>query len=384
MKLLIIRTHGSVVNLNTYNSQDLGMARAMLQKGIQCDIVYFGGKEKTHIQEIDTKEGKVLLYWVKGISLALNGIFFGLGKIVNQYDVIQVGDYDQFTSIWYAFFSRYRKKVVLYHGPYLCDYNRKYRMKCRLIDSIPLSKKIKESLPCFAKSILAEDFLRDRGFRNITTVGVGLDTERFDGLDTNPSPDVENILKRTNDHPFLLYVGLLEPRRNTKFLIELLAELNRNAKDLSLVLIGRGEEEYKSQVFELAKSLGVSDNVLYLESLKQSQLPFLYRKAAMFLLPSSYEIFGMVLMEAMYYEIPVITTQNGGSLTLIDSASGIVCDLDINEWKEQIIRILRDAKYRKQIGINGKKMVEEKCSWDVITSKMIKNYPTMIKNKTRS
>ena len=257
-------------------------------------------------------------------------------------------------------------------------------MKCRLIDSIPLSKKIKESLPCFAKSILAEDFLRDRGFRNITTVGVGLDTERFDGLDTNPSPDVENILKRTNDHPFLLYVGLLEPRRNTKFLIELLAELNRNAKDLSLVLIGRGEEEYKSQVFELAKSLGVSDNVLYLESLKQSQLPFLYRKAAMFLLPSSYEIFGMVLMEAMYYEIPVITTQNGGSLTLIDSASGIVCDLDINEWKEQIIRILRDAKYRKQIGINGKKMVEEKCSWDVITSKMIKNYPTMIKNKTRS
>ncbi len=375
MKILIVRTHGSVVNLNTYNSQDLGMAKAMLRKGIQCDIVYYGGNQRTHIQEIKTKDGTVLLYWVRGISIALNGIFFGLNKIIREYDVVQVGDYDQLTSIWLSFFSRQRKKTVLYHGPYLCEYNRKYRRKSKVVDILPLSKRIKDSLPCFTKSILAEDFLRSRGYKNVTTVGVGLDTERFEGVDKESSEELDNLLTKISKRPTLLYIGLLEPRRNIIFLVELLAALKSELPNVCLAMVGKGKEDYKRQVFTLAEELNVIEDIFYVESLKQSQLPFLYKEASAFLLPTSYEIFGMVLMEAMFYEIPVITTKNGGSLTLIDSDSGCICDLDINQWKRQIIKILGDKRFRKKIGVHERKTIEEKCSWDVITSKMIQSYP---------
>lgn len=375
MKVLIIRTHGSVVNLNTYNSQDLGMARAMLRRGIQCDIVYFGGKQPTHIQSIETKDGIVELFWVKGISIALNGVFFGLKKIVKEYDVIQVGDYDQLTSIYLAFFSKCRERVVLYHGPYLCDYNKKYRLKCKAVDAIPLSKKRKAVLPCFTKSVLAEDFLRERGFKNIKTVGVGLDTERFDGVDDFPTPELSDILRKINGKPTLLYIGLIEPRRNTKFLIEILASVKKRVPDINMVLVGKGENEYKTEVFELAARLDVKDNIEYVESLKQTQLPFIYKESSMFLLPSSYEIFGMVLMEAMYYELPVMTTKNGGSLTLIDDQCGYIKDLNVNSWAKDICNLLTDKKKMIAMGEHGKEIVKKKCSWDRIVEEMIKNYP---------
>lgn len=374
MKIVIIRTHGSVVDLNTYNSQDLGMAKAFIATGNQCDIVYYGGNKKTHIQKIEVTGGNILIYWVRGISLALNGIFFGLSKIIKEYDVIQVGDYDQLTSLWLIFFSRYRNKTVLYHGPYLCEYNKKYRMKCRVVDLFPFSQKIKKEIPCFAKSKFAANFLLDRGFCNITTVGVGLDRDRFanESYQDDVTKKIINFVSNTNA---ILYVGRIEKRRNTIFLIELLEKVKAFYPEVKMVLIGDGDVDYKRKCALLAKKLGLTDNICYIKKIEQSQLRYIYEACSIFLLPTSYEIFGMVLMEAMHYGLPVITTYNGGSSTIIDSECGIVCDLDINKWSIYISELLNDKEKCKYLGNNAKKVVEERCSWNKIVNKMMEQYP---------
>ncbi|MFR9081560.1 MAG: glycosyltransferase family 4 protein [Coprococcus comes] len=53
----------------------------------------------------------------------------------------------------------------------------------------------------------------------------------------------------------------------------------------------------------------------------------------------------MVLLEAMYYGLPVFTTYNGGSSTLINNENGIIIEnTDCNEWSEKIVKVLSDKK----------------------------------------
>ena len=54
-------------------------------------------------------------------------------EIVKKYDVIQVHEYDQITSWWYYAYGK--KPVVVYHGPYYHDFNKKYNLKCKIFDN---------------------------------------------------------------------------------------------------------------------------------------------------------------------------------------------------------------------------------------------------------
>ena len=59
----------------------------------------------------------------------------------------------------------------------------------------------------------------------------------------------------------------------------------------------------------------------------------------------------MVLLEAMYYGLPVFTTYNGGSSTLINNENGIIIEnTDCNEWSEKIVKVLSDKKECDAIG----------------------------------
>ena len=72
--------------------------------------------------------------------------------------------------------------------------------------------------------------------------------------------------------------------------------------------------------------------------MEQKYLAGVYGLADIFLLPTEYEIFGMVLLEAMYYHSVVLTTLNGGSSTLIDNGkNGFVLTLNnANDWADCI------------------------------------------------
>lgn len=79
--------------------------------------------------------------------------------------------------------------------------------------------------------------------------------------------------------------------------------------------------------------------------MQQEELSNIYKISDIFLLPTEYEIFGMVLLEAMYFGLPVITTYNGGSSTIIENGkNGFICSkLDKAEWKEIVCDLLNDT-----------------------------------------
>lgn len=106
-------------------------------------------------------------------------------------------------------------------------------------------------------------------------------------------------------------------------------------------MIGTGDKDYTEKCWKHATELGIRENIVYQEKMEQKYLSDVYNLADFFLLPTKYEIFGMVLLEAMYYKTVVLTTDNGGSSTLIDNGRNgyILQDENASKWANVVSEV---------------------------------------------
>jgi len=375
MRILILRVFPNKVNLRSYNLQEVGLAKALIRKGHQCDVAYFGGWEKDHEQMLPFAEGVVRVLWLRGAGVLMEGMYPTLSKHVKNYDIIQVSEYVGITSCWLNMF--HQNKVVNYHGPYYCKENKKDILKAAIWDRtlLPLSRKKK--MIVLTKSNLATEYLLEKGIKNVTTVGVGIDLDNICRED--PGEDchefVEYLQARKENNKFLLYIGAIEERRNILFLLDTFATVLKTKPECRLVLIGKGSEEYTKKCIEKMDQLGIRDKVFIRNRVEQKYLKHIYALSEVFLLPTRYEIFGMVLLEAMYFGLPVITTYNGGSSTLMNPENGIIIDdLDVTVWAKRLEKLLSDPEECKTIGENAHKTVAEAYTWDALADHFLQAY----------
>ena len=85
MKILIIRTFPNKLNLNSYNVQEIGLAKALTVKGHCCDVILYGGREKDR-KEIysfwkDEKEYSFIIFWLKFEYKMSKNIFLWYNEI---------------------------------------------------------------------------------------------------------------------------------------------------------------------------------------------------------------------------------------------------------------------------------------------------------------
>lgn len=373
MKILIFRTDPSIMNIATYNSQEIGMAKAYTELGHQCDIVYYNGHNPSRVQSIDVGNGrKIRIFWMKGFSILNNGFFPGITRLAKQYDMIQVSEYYFFASWYvYTFFAK-DKKVYIYQGVYDSDNSAKYKLRCKIMDPVLLHKKQLANTQVFTKSNIALESIQKRGFQKVETVGVGLDLSRLQ-QESLSSSWVLNLIQRKGRSKYLLYVGVLEDRRNILFMLDVLKRITLELPDTKLILVGKGKPEYTEQVFNKVRELELTNCVIYRDALPQSELSQLYQAADIFLLPSKYEIFGMVLMEAMTFGLPIITSYNGGSSTIIDNRkNGIILrEFDTDVWSNEVVNLLKDECGLKQISVEAQNTGAERFSWKSIAGHIL-------------
>ena len=190
----------------------------------------------------------------------------------------------------------------------------------------------------------------------------------------------------------ILYVGRIEPLKGVDKLIQAIAEL-RKGDVLSkcphyLIIIG-GEPDAPSpemnqemqRLQQLCKDLDVGNLVLFLGKRSQDTLPYYYSAAEIAVVPSHYESFGMVALEAMACGTPVIATQVGGLSYLIkDNVTGYTIPDDNPMALEQsLTQLICKADLRKQMSLNSIAYAQS-YSWDKITPRIIKEYDYLNKN----
>lgn len=379
-RILYVRTAPYDLNINSYNVQEIGLGRAFCRLGYDVDIIVFKKRNPKQFVIFECGNNKMRLIEKKRFRWLRWGINTEIctEKYLAQYDYVISAEYMQLETF---LLSRKAKRMYVYNGPY---YNLfMFKWTSPVFDAL-FTKRLNANVECiFTKSVLSEQFLVNKGYKFISTVGVGLDMERFDN-ETTIKPETQKIVDFMRNNKCLLYVGALSQRKNYPFLLNVYEKLLDYDANIKFVVIGKsvvGAFEklagIKNQHFEKKCVKNISDRVkngIYrVEKIDNPQLKFIYPYAKAFLLPSKLEIFGMVLLEAMYLGAPVVTSKNGGSMTLINgkNTGQMVEEFDVNKWCDAIIKYLKDEKYAEHVAYNAHELVLKQYNWHSIAKKMI-------------
>lgn len=383
-KILYLRNFASKVNGDSYNLQEVGLGKALVRKGYDCDIVYYNDRKETHLEQVYRHEGCTLrIIWLHGFKFLSNSIYRDVLKdsFLDAYGLVITTEYNQIMT--YLLSRKCPDKLALYHGPYRDNTHALIR---KLYD-IMLLPKVTKSLRCtYVKSDLAKRYLENKGFDNVVTIGVGLDrskVERASDSDTsNNSEDISgereenrevaNELRRIGDRPVLLYVGVLEERRNIRFMLSTFKRVLQKHPSCLLLMVGNGWKTDTDRYWTYAHELGITDSIIHFSRVEQRHLWQVYGAADVMLFPTQYDIFGMVLLESMLFRVPIISSVNGGSVTLIeDGVSGVMLrSFSEEEWSDRIGALLDNAELRRSMAEKAFLTVE-RMSWDRIADEIV-------------
>ncbi len=177
-----------------------------------------------------------------------------------------------------------------------------------------------------------------------------------------------SILKRmeidkVRDKIHILFPSRIEQRKGIMETLDLLKLLPDNYV-LDLPAMPQKEYmNYNSVVLDRIKELNLEDRVFFPKEIVIGRAMYdYYKKADITIIPSYFEGFGIVAVEALNCSSPVITTCSGGLNEIIsDGYNGVKMTLDnLEKAKNDIIRMIEDSKFRYMLIENGKKTVKEK------------------------
>lgn len=176
----------------------------------------------------------------------------------------------------------------------------------------------------------------------IVTIPNGINLSRFNPRNAAARAEVRHSFGIAGDTPVVLFVGSRFRIKGLKFAIEALAQMETKA-----ILLVVGDDKIDS-FKELATQLGVSDQVIFAGA--RNNLPEIYPAADAFLLPTLYETFALVCLEAMASGTPVVAAPAGGIEDYLrDGVNGLHIKHDPTEIAAKLDRLLNDPDLHARI-----------------------------------
>ncbi len=151
-------------------------------------------------------------------------------------------------------------------------------------------------------------------------------------------------------HPYLLSVGTLEPRKNIPFLVNCFEQLHDF--DGELVLAGTRGWLY-DPILDRIKHSPCHNRIRLLEGLPDTDMPALYAAAELFVCASFYEGFGFPPLEAMACGTPVVSSCGGSLKETAGNAALLLDNFEVEAWVAEISRLLHDSTRRAELSTRG-------------------------------
>jgi D-inositol-3-phosphate glycosyltransferase len=221
----------------------------------------------------------------------------------------------------------------------------------------------------------------------IEVVPCGVDLSLFRPLSKERSRQQLGICDRLY---MVLFVGRIEPLKGIDTLLRAMAivvkDFPRWEEEICVCIVG-GDASEKPETINaemerlraLREELGISDLVTFLGAQAQDTLPCYYSAADAVVVPSHYESFGMVALEAMACGIPVIASKVGGlSFTVQDGITGFhVPERDPEALAEKIRLLLKDHDLRSKLGAQAAQWAQ--CySWPKVADRIVSLYRRLV------
>jgi glycosyltransferase involved in cell wall biosynthesis len=216
----------------------------------------------------------------------------------------------------------------------------------------------------------------------VTTIPNGVDTVRY-----KPVSNRDEIRKKLgwDGKRVVFTVGRIDPRKGFDLLahaaVEVMHQLKEVGQEVLFVLPGGGKGRTKAErivVDEMAEALGDAvSSTIFFPRLSDEELLEYYHAADLFVCPSPYEPFGLVVIEAMACGLPVVAFNSGGPADIIShDVDGKLADFveGPRSLAKAMVDVLIDEERRKKMCEMGRKKVEAHYSWDAVARSTLDLY----------
>ncbi|WP_372757965.1 glycosyltransferase family 4 protein [Mariniflexile sp.] len=353
------------------------LVSALSTKGVTVSVFVYGQKDDAILIEDNIK-----IHLIKHRSFKVLGWYWHrkhIEKYLNSYidtdniDVVEAPDWTGIT----AFMNLKAPLFIRFHGSdaYFCKLDkRKQKFKNFLFEKLALKK---------AKAYIAP------------TIYAGTETQKIFGLNKRKIKTIHYGLKLKdfeNDTPSIynqntiLYIGTIIRKKGVFELSEIFNKVLESVPEAQLILIGNDSPDIQtgsSSTYNLVENLFSNEakkNVTYLGKVPYSDVKNHIKNAHVCVFPSFAETLGMVTIESMALQKPVINTSIGWAQELIDDGVNgyLVHPLDIDLYAHRIIELLKDNNLSKRVGAEARKKVEAVFDIDKIAEINIEYYKSVI------
>ena len=208
------------------------------------------------------------------------------------------------------------------------------------------------------------------------TIPCGVDVDLFRPLDRDAC---RRQLGLDPSRPVLIWVGRLEKLKGVDILIGALAQLDE--RDFTLLIVGGDERAgaLRSELEAQAREAGIEANVHFTGAVAHDQLPVYYSAADVCVVPSYYESFGLVAVEAMACGTPVVASRVGGLVsTVTDGVNGYLIPWRCPEpFAERLEVLLNNPELRENFSRSARKSVE-RFRWHSIALQVATVYDSVL------
>jgi glycosyltransferase involved in cell wall biosynthesis len=215
---------------------------------------------------------------------------------------------------------------------------------------------------------------------------------RIDHFGTVTQAEARQALGIAPDEKVVLYVGRFDPRKGIETLVRAVHSCQARATHKVRLIIGGGSRsghsdgDERDRIESIVADLGIETITQFPGRLSQEDLPTYYAAADVSVVPSHYEPFGLVTIEAMACGTPVVGSDVGGlQFTVVPEQTGLLAPpKDVAAFAAAIDRILLNPEWRNTLGQAARKRVANTFSWDGVAAQLGQLYETLLEEASEA
>lgn len=238
------------------------------------------------------------------------------------------------------------------------------------------TKDLKEAFCLHATSAIEAKYFRDFGIKKpISVISNGIDLREFPLLKT----------KKVKEKFILLFLSRVHSQKGLSILIDAWQQLDKGLREnWQIEIAGNGEDNYIASLQKGINDKGLATEIRIIGPQFGEAKLAAFNRADLFVLPTYSENFGIVVAEALACGVPVITTKGSPWEDLITHNSGWWVDIGV----EPLVHALNNAIHlsvaeRQQMGLNGRRLIQEHYSIEGVSQKMIHLYEWILYKKDK-
>ena len=311
----------------------------------------------------------------KKMKVYITPQLFSLARKIRSFDIVHLHGYRTFQNVvMYYYAKKYGIPYVLQACGSLPRMMAMRRLKW-IYDMFFGYRLLRDASKVIALSQGEAEQYRSMGVQEdkIEAIPNGINLLEYSKLP--PKGSFKKKFSIDNNEKIILFLGRIHRIKGVDILVKAFASIERKLENVKLVIVGP-DDGHLHEVRTLAERLRIGDKVAFVGPLFGVNKLEVYVDADFLVVPSLYEIFGIVILEAYACGKPVIASSVMGPKELVlDGETGILVNpREINELTDAIELLLYDESRTKNMGMKAKQFVAENFDIEKVVNKIEKLY----------